>query len=790
MYKKIYYSEFKDINNNTIRIEIYKDTTSSVIAKEVILASDAVSVDYAGSNDLFAPLKVSGCKISILTKSLLTDLYTGKANEVCCKVFRNNSLFWYGYITPNIYNSDYIEEHNRLDVEFVDLIGNLSNYNYTYISGTQALSSFYSIIAHVLDKVDTDRVIKNIYVQNSKSIDGKSDLLNTLYINERNFYDEEEENEKCKDVLEYIAGYLGMTLVQFADSLYFIDYEAFRKDNHSRFIKYSRTSKNATPVVLPTNTININSNVYQANASVSLNDVYNKVVVIGNNNPIDALLPELFDIDDLVNQNTDPNKYYETERRISKIDYVLLTAFFKSKGNWSYLLPRNNSGAIPEVTISNVDSITDGTFWQRCDSYKKEDGEPSSNNWREYLSFICKVAVKTMYIRPLLSLNNNQIMLFKSGYFLLNLRYKYSTENIAHDVINSPQIKYPSNKDTLIPCHLSIANHYYDGEDWVNYNVFNLKKERGYFVDFSKFDRTWITGSVYAWYYYIDSYGYKRYISKSEYDALPSSAEKYTGKNTKNEHAFWFINSRWEEIYVESDYFYECMLLDNFGLVHSNKKGDNGLHEEKSIDNTVSYKMNLLDSKDALAIKLPTFLLYGELNFKLFPSEELGWASIDAFDRRVTAMHVSELSLIYTTDKYKVDLFSGEQHELDTKYENEIDSDNVTEFDDIELRVNTYYQHASSYSYVIQQTPDGYDYVNEFINSNTGSSGIMEEHIINKYHDYYSSPRFIYSNSIRGGNMVTPLTKFYENTLGKYFIGNYLTFKLSTNSVDIVSNEE
>lgn len=798
MYKEIYYSTFKDANNNTIRIEILKDTNGDVKAKELILCSDSVTIDYQGNDDVFYPSKCSGCKISVLTEGLLLDLYSGKANEICCKVYRNDALFWFGFITPNIYNSDYTERYNKLDLEFIDSISNLANYNYTYVIGKQAITSFYDIIVHILNKVDTEKIISNIYVQNSRQINGSTDLLNELFINERNFYDEEEESEKCKDVLEYIASYLGMTIIQFENSLYLVDYETFNKSSYTGFIRYSRTGNVATRVTLSSNTININENVFRANASISLNDIYNKIVVIGNSNPIGDLIPDLFDEDDLVNQNVNPNHYTITERIIDKVNYTMLASFFKSQHNWN--CKKLTVGGLPveEITADNLDALSNGAFWQKVFSYKTED-EPSGFSWQQYLTFYCPGAASYLYAGWYLQLKNKQHTMFKGGYFIINLAYKMSKYLLAHTPLITSDDKYFSNQynndgvnrgfdDTLIPCRLAIGNYYYNGERFVNYEEHSLKTARGYYK--IVLGKSHVAGA--KWYYYIDQYGYKRYVTQSEYNALSSATTKACGDCIKNR-MYYFTNDSDTRVFVEEDYYYECMLKDRFLLVHKNKVDDKIFDENKQLTNTVSYKMNLVDSEDGVAIKLPVDkILEGEMTFEIFQPNHLGvqpCTSTAGSSDYCYAFHFSDLLLKYTTDKYAVDIFNMGKYELDQKYENEIDSDNITEFDDLELRVNTYNPHAGSYSYVIHKKGNNYDYVDNITNTNTGENAISEAHVINKYHDYYSCPKFVYSNTLRGANRVTPLTKFHENTLNKDFRGNSLHFNLNNNSVDISANE-
>jgi len=92
MYTLKYYSTFKDLSGNVVKLEIYKDMDETAVAEELLLSADAVSIEYS-SDDLFKPLKQSGCSVNILTGKILTDLYTGKLNDVILKVYKNDSLF-------------------------------------------------------------------------------------------------------------------------------------------------------------------------------------------------------------------------------------------------------------------------------------------------------------------------------------------------------------------------------------------------------------------------------------------------------------------------------------------------------------------------------------------------------------------------------------------------------------------------------------------------------------------------------------------------------------------------
>ena len=76
MYRLRYYSDFKDKDNNSLRLEIYIDSSTAVTSEEIKLLYDAITIEYSADN-LYEPMKTSRASISILTEDLMTDLYSG-----------------------------------------------------------------------------------------------------------------------------------------------------------------------------------------------------------------------------------------------------------------------------------------------------------------------------------------------------------------------------------------------------------------------------------------------------------------------------------------------------------------------------------------------------------------------------------------------------------------------------------------------------------------------------------------------------------------------------------------
>lgn len=780
---------FKDIDNNSIEIEIYKnfeDAATTVASSELQCSADAVSINYESDDDVFKPIKCSDCQINIVTNTILTELYTALKNEIYCLLKKNGKTIWCGFSVPCLYQSDYDNEYNQLSLQFNDILSSLENYKYTYVNDSQSIVSFYSILKHIINKIDSNNLIKNIYVHNSKRINGTTELLNNLFILDRNFFDESEEAENCKDIIEYISRFLGTTCFYSEDSIYFVDFNSIK--TIKEYTKYNLIDDTNSVVSIDNNVIDVNSNVYYANATIGINEQYNKVVVIANTNSNNTIIPDWDD--DLINQNADPNKFYETHRSIDNKDYTMLNAFFKSKNNWNWQKPNVLGVVLEEITVDNADS--NGSYWQKVASYESEN-EPSSLSWKTYFTMADNglMGLKTT-TGVQLSLKNKPPLAVKGGTFIIDIKYKLSGDWNAASHIKTSDETYYNGKystgfyDTMFQCRLAVGNKmYYDGERWVNYQEYIDKTNRGYY-QVCNGPNTW-QGA--RWYRYLDEYGYWRFCNESEYNA--STREKYTGGFSDVNAVYMFMRNG-ERIFVEKWYFDECKLQDCFYLVHKNKVDDKVFDTEYSLTNTVSWRMNLADSEDGVAIRLPeNQITLGDLTFELYPANQLGTVPMRRTDQeaiRCNAFHLSDIKLKYTTSSYVKDVFNDEVYDDDIKFENVINEEIIKELDDIEFRVNTFNEHSGSYSYVLFKDKDSYKFVDNIFDISNKETKKAEEHCIEKYTNYYSRPRFIYSNSIKNKN-VNLNSILNEKSTQKDYIINSITYDLINNKVDVELNE-
>lgn len=776
MFKKIYYSEFKDLNENIINVEIYKDVDTDINAKELLLSSDSVQINYEGSDDIFKPIKCSDAQINVLTDTVLTDLYTAK-NDVYCVIKRNGSIMWYGYSTACLYQSDYVDTDN-LSLQFNDIISTLETVQYSYFNNNLPVT-FYELIKNIIQRVDKANLIENIYLHKSLKLNNIDDLLNNLYIVERNCFDEEEEPETCKNILENIAKYLNSTITYFGNSIYIIDYSAI--DSIKDFVSYNLTDDTTNNVTLSGDIIDINSNIYETNATISIGENYNKIVVIANTNSSNSALPDMFE--GLINENSDPNKYYETAATVDNVDYTILNAFFKPNENYETNRPYNI------ITLEEVKEITPdtagygGSYFQRAAYYETEE-EPSSLSWTTYLT-----SVKGLTDLIIKSKNEN-FFCGKNGYFIIDLKYKFTDTWNAAGCLKTSDETYTNNKyttgftDTMFIAKLHIGDKYFDGDSWVNYSVYEDKKNGGYYHTIS--GPAQYEGA--KWYKYKNNKGWWVYCTKEDYDS--ATTQKLSGDCVTN--FMYYFTENGAKIFVEESYYRECQLQDGFYLVHKNKDGDKIFDTEYSLTNTVSWRYNLAESEDGVAIKLPeNQILYGNLYFELDNPTVLGKYPnyrTDIECHRANCVHISDFKMKYTTSDSVVDIFNLETYESDIKFENVIDDDIVKSLDDIEMRINTFNSNAVSYSYVLNDSSGKFDYVDTLCNVKNNENLKSEEHYIKKYVDYYSVIKYTYSNNIYDKD-IKPYTIFYENTLDKKFALNSITYNLAADAAEITVKE-
>ena len=292
---------FKSYDNKLYYVKVYQSYESEPFT-EVELAGDSpFTVSYNVSNTPFEPLRTSTATISVVHDSYLDELYTPYAEGTSVKVYERDDnnvekCVWCGYLVPKTYNQGYTDCYETIELEAADCISVLQYLDYELLNSGGCVT-FKDIINLILDKTH----INTYYWPHSKQVNGNFITPSDLGIFEKNFFENDTENPwKLQDVIKEMCQYLGLTLLQWGDAFYFVDYTALSKGD-DRYYKFTKTTQGGDFYI--SNHISMDETLSRGNdADISFEPIYNKVSVKDNFYNVDELIPNIFDDKYLTNR--------------------------------------------------------------------------------------------------------------------------------------------------------------------------------------------------------------------------------------------------------------------------------------------------------------------------------------------------------------------------------------------------------------------------------------------------------------------------------------------------------
>lgn len=290
---------------------------------EIPLAgSEPFVVRYDVSKTPFDPIRTSTASINIVNDEYLYDALSNcaqgtKVELIDITVETASTVEWVGYLTPKVYNAGYDSCWESFSLEAADCVSSLQYVDYTETSDGGA-TSLKTIIEQICDA--TQELEGYFWTISKKTSSGTIITPDMLAISEHNFMtNDTEEYWKLDEVLKEICQYLGFTCLQWKRWLYFIDYQYLEPNANLKAYMYRKsigysidgaggTVKNLDPYY------EIDETSYMGNgASISLEPVYNKVVVNANMYAVEDFIPNPFDDEFIINRIDSGNTYAAVE---------------------------------------------------------------------------------------------------------------------------------------------------------------------------------------------------------------------------------------------------------------------------------------------------------------------------------------------------------------------------------------------------------------------------------------------------------------------------------------------
>lgn len=468
-----YKTEFRDINNDLIRVELLKDASATTV-KELIAGGDPINLNNNADDYLYTPMRLFGGTFTVVLDEYDFGLFASNDREIQIKIYRNDSLFYTGFLTPSVYSQNYLDGYNfELQLEFVSALSALQSVEFVKNNDTTI-----TLLQLIKDAISyTNNTYNNIYIPSTFSI-----KLDEISVSQDNFFDEENKPMTYYEIIEEIAKIFGWYITDINNNIYFVDV-----DYLGNCLQYNSTLSSYSAINLAqTIQENIIPNA-DNNTKLSLLESYNKINVIASDYEADSdkLYPELSSL--------------TIKNATSVIDKVVDKKMYRKY--WCYtptefVLHRYscNNGVWSEINLD--DDITNKYGGAYCVKSTEYDIDPLPNTLNYTDSFWINQTYNDddshlMYHESsnlkLIEITDNS-----TSNIIINSDYKLCLNWEAAVIVNIEGLMYPDGDindlfDNVedkpqfsFLFSLQIGNYYYNGSGWTtNFSKFEVNCEAG-----------------------------------------------------------------------------------------------------------------------------------------------------------------------------------------------------------------------------------------------------------------------------------------------------------------------
>lgn len=638
---------------------------------------------------------------------------------------------------------------------------------------------FYDSVKEVLIKnMKSNRNENSVAVWEEEGIGISEAFLSNIYLNENNFFDDDDERTPwtCKDVLEEFCKYLGVSMTEHKGNVYFVDYNAISNGN-GNFFNYSQTNPNTINLI---EDITIDENLYASDGTnISYDEIYNKISVEDNLYEMESYVIDLFEgIECLHEEDYIENNWTDDE---GVIHHDFWRYYHNPNYNFLYYYPQRQNHKFTQLA-DKVFTDEQVTEWL---SIKTQD---------EYDTYVNKWFVPTdLYSEKYGCLVVNPITVsawthegetyyldhFEDRVQLLNRFYigAWLLKNMNFDETSIPK---GYDWDDIICFSFGTYNidnpldlHQYIGNNKLE--VIKSKQQNNLvwsdaFVDtYFNFRGDVMTTHAGSGAHTDDEFKGGFHLGRKPCAALPKD---WWPEGAEIMFGGYRVSCDFSNAIFQA---YDDMLAPvQFG------GGTSMLNNWLPLIESCWYALNIGKQDGYLVQVLKGTDIRGDLQFSLCAptafmqsgkTSNATYAFVKGFEFNVVS-----------SNGRKAKLEIDEEEEDDIVYTNTINESYVTEFDDLELKINTQVVDRNfSYSSVIYKDEGGTPFfLNKLVDLTIDKSQIQEYNLIEKYFNHYSTPKLKLSATFKG--VVNPYSVMKENNVNKNFCIDGYDFDVRLNN--------
>ena len=482
-YGTVYTLPFKSIKGKDYLIKIEREGYAGA-ATELKGQRSPFTVSVDGEDGfIYQPARFSTATLSIFGGDYLQDLFSTDYRMHRVTLYEGGVAAWCGFIKPEMYTQDYRSVKFPLDLECYSAMSVLEYIDYKQQGDTRGFVSLWDLLKHCISESRgqyTAVYLPHVYGKDKTAFEAWENPLAQMSVSEQNFFDEDDEPMKLKEVLEEIMKLLNWTCADWQGELYFTDAD----NEDGDYYKYNPALTEYTKAKANSVTVQ-EAGFAGADHTLDIVPGYNKVTVRCSNYPVGDALPELsFDdmetIGEQVNDRDFPVGQISKTVTLRPVEYskIRMNAFrWKRYGTDNSLTPldieeekklykespNEIAGAVPEQ-YDTIEKDEDGkperTDYElkeriRIDLASIEFGNPGATI-PTFTKFVYRGRSNTELMRI-----NGVTASYRGGAFSISFKMSMSISfsQLGGDTLNSYDFHF----------RLKIGNTYYHGNSNGNY---------------------------------------------------------------------------------------------------------------------------------------------------------------------------------------------------------------------------------------------------------------------------------------------------------------------------------
>ena len=383
-------------NQKEERIEVHI-LTGGDRTKEIVIGEKGGDLTFTDDpveltsqvNDTFDHLLCQQATVRLLTRNFVPDFFCASCRDAVVNIYREGKCLFAGFVEPQSYSQGYNEEFDEIELSCIDALTALQYAKYRDVGSLGVLydvvkaeaeqRTFLAMVKEILCGVTAaldivgGNVMRCLY-DGSRAVDSvarnRYAIFGQLTVNELLFLGEEEDDVWQQDeVLEEMLKYLNLRIVQDGFTFYVFSWESVKGDG--RIVWQDLLTGVSVTTERQTTDI-VTGLVTDTDTTISVGEVYNKIVLTAKVERVESLIESPLDNDLLKSPYCNKQKYMTeyscdvtnlnksidafvamTHGRETNFDGGCVTDWYvQMKNNSQWLFPKSGSGNLMEEYCS------------------------------------------------------------------------------------------------------------------------------------------------------------------------------------------------------------------------------------------------------------------------------------------------------------------------------------------------------------------------------------------------------------------------------------------------------